>query len=89
MRWKTDVTPEQQQGYRDALESLRVIPELMGLTWGDDAGHFDGNYDIVAVMDFADFESARRYVEHPVHQAYVRDHGSQVIGDRVVVQHDW
>jgi hypothetical protein len=42
-----------------------------------------------AVMDFADFASARTYVEHPVHQTYIRDHASKVVGDRVVVQHDW
>ncbi len=24
------------------------------MTWGDDAGHFDGNFDFVVVMDFAE-----------------------------------
>jgi hypothetical protein len=43
----------------------------------------------VAVMDFDNFAAARRYVDHPLHQAYVKDHASQVIGQRVVVQHDW
>lgn len=88
-RWGDQVSDEQKQGYRDALDSLRAIPELLGLTWGDDARHFEGNFDFVAVMDFADFASARVYVEHPLHQAYVRDHASRLIGDRVVVQHDW
>jgi hypothetical protein len=41
------------------------------------------------VADFADFAAARSYVAHPLHQAYVRDHASQVIGQRIVVQHDW
>ncbi len=89
IRWAAGVSAEVQQGYRDALESLRAIPELLGLTWGDDARHFEGNFDFVAVMDFADFASARVYVEHPLHQAYVRDHVRTVVGDRVVVQHDW
>ena len=62
---------------------------MLALTFGDDARHFEGNFDFVAVMDFADFASARRYVEHPLHQAYVRDHASAVVGQRVVVQHDW
>jgi antirestriction protein ArdC len=56
---------------------------------GDDAGHFDGNFDIVIVSDFESFASARDYVAHPLHQAYVRDHASHVVGERVVVQHDW
>jgi hypothetical protein len=34
----------------------------------------------VAVADFADFAAARRYVAHPLHQAYARDHASKVIG---------
>jgi hypothetical protein len=89
VRWIPDASSEARQGYRDALESLRAIPELLALTWGDDAGHFEGNFDLVAVMDFDDFASARTYVAHPLHQAYVRDHASKVVGERVVVQHDW
>lgn len=89
MRWSDGVSDTEKQGLRDAIESLRVIPELLALTWGDDAGHFEGNFDLVAVMDFADFDSARVYVQHPIHQAYVRDHASKVIGERVIVQHDW
>jgi hypothetical protein len=89
IRWAADASPAAKQGYRDALDTLRAIPELLGLTWGDDARHFEGNYDFVAVMDFADFASARTYVEHPLHQTYIRDHASKVISDRVIVQHEW
>jgi Stress responsive A/B Barrel Domain len=89
IRWAEAVTPEAKQEYRDALDALRGVPQLLALTWGDDAGHFDGNFDFVAVMDFADFASARVYVEHPLHQAYLRDHASKVVGERVIVQHEW
>jgi Stress responsive A/B Barrel Domain len=89
IRWADGISAEAKQEYRDALDSLRGIPELLGLTWGDDARHFEGNFDFVVVMDFADFASARVYVDHPLHQTYVRDHASKVVGDRVVVQHDW
>ena len=89
VQWREDVTDAQKQAYREALDGLRVIPELLAMTWGDDARHFEGNFDFVAVMDFADFASARTYVEHPVHQAYVRDHASRVLAERVVVQHEW
>lgn len=88
-RWADDVSPESKQAFRDAIDALRAIPELLALTYGDDAGYFDDNFDFVAVMDFADFAAARRYVEHPLHQTYVRDHSSQVIGQRVIVQHEW
>ena len=89
IRWSQGVTAEQKQGYRDALEGLRTIPELIALKWGDDAGLFEGNFDFVAVMDFEDFAAARRYVEHPLHQRYVREHAALLIGERVVVQHEW
>ena len=88
-QWADGVSPEAKQAYRDAIERLRAIPELLAMTYGDDAGHFDDNFDFVVVADFADFESARRYVAHPLHQAYVREHASKVVGRRVVVQHDW
>ena len=89
VRWAEGVSPEAKQSYREAIDRLRAIPELLAMTWGDDAGHFDDNFDFVAVMDFDDFASARRYVDHPLHQSYVRDHASQVVGERVVVQHEW
>jgi hypothetical protein len=89
IRWAEGVSVGDKQGFRDALDALRVIPELLTLTWGDDAGYFEGNFDLVAVMDFADFDSARVYVQHPLHQTYIRDHAAKVIGERVIVQHDW
>ncbi len=88
-KWADGISAEAKQEFRDALDRLRDIPELLALTWGDDAGHFDGNFDFVAVMDFADFAAARRYVDHPLHQTYIRDHASQVVGQRVIVQHEW
>jgi hypothetical protein len=88
-RWGDGVSNEMKQAFRDGMESLRDIPELLAMKSGDDAGHFEGNFDFVAVMDFADFKSARDYVANPIHQAYIRDHASQVVGERVIVQHDW
>jgi len=89
IRWAPDVSDESKEAYRDALARLREIPELLALRFGDDAGHFEGNFDFAAVMDFADFDSARLYVAHPLHQTYIRDHASHVVGERVIVQHDW
>jgi len=88
-QWAEGTSPEAKQAFRDAVDRLRAIPELLAMTCGADAGHFDDNFDFVVVADFADFAAARRYVDHPLHQDYVRDHASRIIGKRVVVQHDW
>jgi hypothetical protein len=88
-RWKDGVTEQQKAAFAAAFAGLREIPELISNRFADDARHFDGNYDVVAVMDFPDFASARRYVADDRHQAYIRDFASQMIGERVVVQHDW
>jgi hypothetical protein len=88
-QWVDGVSTEAKQGVRDALDRMRAIPELLAMMCGDDAGHFDDNLDFVVVADFADFASARRYVAHPLHQAYVRENASKVVGQRIFVQHDW
>jgi catechol 2,3-dioxygenase-like lactoylglutathione lyase family enzyme len=88
-RWSTRADATARDGFRAAMESLRTIPELAGLNHGDDAGHFEGNHDYVAVLDFPDFAAARRYVASPVHQAFVREHATSAVDCRVVVQHDW
>jgi catechol 2,3-dioxygenase-like lactoylglutathione lyase family enzyme len=88
-RWAPGTDAVARAGFRDAMESLRAIPELVALRHGDDAAHFDGNHDYVAVLDFPDFASARRYVASDIHQAFVADHARTVVDSRVVVQHDW
>ena len=88
IRWKDGVTEEEQEAYRVALDALRGAPQVINLVWGDDARHFEGNFDLVAVMDFTDFASARLYTEHPVHQAYLLQ-ARKTVGERVIVQHEW
>ncbi len=87
--WAEGVTDDAKAAYREALAGLLEIPELTSLRFADDAGHFEGNFDAVAVMDFPDFAAARRYVADERHQAYIRDFASKLISERVVVQHDW
>jgi catechol 2,3-dioxygenase-like lactoylglutathione lyase family enzyme len=88
-RWSPQADATARDGFRAAMESLRAVPELVALHHGDDAGHFPGNHDYVAVLDFPDFAAARRYVASPVHQAFVREHATSAVDCRVVVQHDW
>ncbi len=88
-RWSAGLGDEAKEAFRAALEGLRGIPELVELHAGDDAGHFADNFDYVAVLDFADFAAARRYVEHPLHRSFIERHASTCIAERVVVQHEW
>ncbi len=89
LRWADGVTEDERAAFQNALDGLRAIPEVTGLRFAEDARHFEGNFDFVAVMDYPDFAAARRYVADERHQAYIRDFASKLIGERVVVQHDW
>jgi catechol 2,3-dioxygenase-like lactoylglutathione lyase family enzyme len=88
-RWAPGVDANARAGFRASMESLRTIPELVALSHGADVQVFPGNHDYVAVMDFPDFDAARRYVASDVHQAFVADHARRSIEARVVVQHEW
>ncbi len=87
--WADSASEDDRAGFRGALDALRAIPELVSLRFGEDAGRFAGNFDFAAVMDFADFDSARRYVEHPLHRSFIADHAKRRVAQRVVVQHEW
>jgi catechol 2,3-dioxygenase-like lactoylglutathione lyase family enzyme len=88
-RWAEDATEADRVGFRAAMESLRAIPELSALRYGDDAAHFEGNHEFVAVLDFPDFAAARRYVDAEPHRRFVTEYAMRVVDARVVVQHDW
>ena len=62
-RWAPGTTDDDRRRFRAALDGLRAVPELSALRHGDDAGHFPGNHDYVAVLDFPDVAAARRYVD--------------------------
>src|SRR6266567_7656771 len=88
-RWSERLGDDAKEAFRAALRGLRAIPELVELHASDDAGHFAGNFEYVAVLDFADFAAARRYVEQPLHQSFIEHHARTCLAERVVVQHDW
>jgi len=87
--WAPGVTADERNGFFDALDRLRSIPEVISVRGGADVEIFDGNYDLVTVLDFADFASARRYVDHPDHQAFLTQWARPLTDKRIVVQHEW
>lgn len=87
--WAAGVTEDQKRGFIEALTALGAIPEVVSIRVGTDVGFFEGNYHVVTVLDFADFASARRYVEHADHQAFVATWSQLCTDKRVIVQHEW
>lgn len=87
--WADGVDEDRKRGFVDAAFGLRRIPEVVSAHAGTDAGHFEGNYGAVTILDFADFASARRYVAHPDHHAFVATWVRPLSAERVVVQYDW
>ncbi len=52
-------------------------------------GGLGPNHDDVAlVADFTEQAAFRRYIDSPAHQAYVREHASQVVSGLAGVQHE-
>jgi hypothetical protein len=50
------------------LESLKgKIPEIRALEVGINCNHVPGEWDLVLVSEFDDFESMKRYQAHPDH----------------------
>jgi catechol 2,3-dioxygenase-like lactoylglutathione lyase family enzyme len=43
----------------------------------------------VSVLEFSDFDAARRYVAHPDHQAFLAEHVRPLTAGRAVVQYEW
>jgi catechol 2,3-dioxygenase-like lactoylglutathione lyase family enzyme len=87
--WADGVTAGQKDAMIGALTSLRRIPEVVSATGGVDAGHFPGNWGAVSVLEFCDFDAARRYVAHPDHQAFLAEYARPLTAGRAVVQYDW
>ena len=73
LRWKPEATPEQKdralaevRGFRDS------IPGIVDLAAGTNLSPHSQGYETVGIMRFADRASLQSYLEHPVHQEFVR-----------------
>jgi catechol 2,3-dioxygenase-like lactoylglutathione lyase family enzyme len=87
--WASGVTDAQKHSFVDALFALRAIPGVAYVHGGIDCGRFPDNYGAVSILEFADFDAARAYVDHPDHQAYIADLVRPLTEGRVVVQYEW
>ena len=62
------------------------IEEISAYSYGADLGLRSGSYDFGVVADFTDVDDFRRYVDHPVHQGFIRERLTPVLKDRVSIQ---
>jgi hypothetical protein len=86
--WREGVTDRQRDAFHLAVLSFSGIPEVRCLSAGHDLALHGDTWDYVYVIDFADVDSAVRYAEHPLHQAFVTDHAIPLMDRRAVVQYD-
>ena len=63
------------------------IAEIRRYAFGPDAGLASGNFDFAVVADFDDEAAYGRYVDHPSHQALIREHIRPILAERVAVQY--
>lgn len=72
-----------------SLELARLaesISEISTYTYGQDLGLRDGNFDFAVVADFENAAAFSGYVNHPDHQAFIQDHLTPVVTERVALQ---
>lgn len=88
-RWNDGVTDQQIDAFTDALIALRAkMPMLLSYRFGRDLGLRDGNfaYGVVAELESADMVD--EYLDHALHQEFVRDFVVDMVAERRAVQID-
>jgi hypothetical protein len=86
-RLKKDAPSDASQSLEEGLLQLaQTISEMASYDYGTDLGLREGNFDFAVVADFEDKEAFARYVNHPDHQAFIRDRLTPVLEDRVSLQ---
>ncbi len=88
-RWSEDgVSDETKTAIAAGLDKLAGLPMTLGYHHGPDAGVSDGNWDYVAVGDFATVEDYKAYAVEPGHVALITDLIKPNISARAAVQYD-
>jgi hypothetical protein len=87
-----DDAPGKSAAFTEIAQGLgglpHVIPELKTLHIGQDVAQTDGNWDLVAIMDFDSTEGLAAYQVHPEHKkvaAMIRTH----VTGRAVVDYEY
>ena len=77
---KPDLTPDQREKFRAALESLRGIPAIremhIGVPAPTDRPVVDRTYSVALTVILNDMEAHDAYQIHPLHKTFVADFAS-------------
>jgi hypothetical protein len=86
-RFSPEAPADAARSLEEGLTRIReTVETIAAYTFGPDRGLRDGNNDIAVVADFENEDDFRTYVDHPEHQAFIRDRLSPVISERVSLQ---
>jgi stress responsive alpha/beta barrel protein len=84
-------TPELDSGGRDAIalsleDLVGVVPGLVSMRCGRDAGLVTDNAEFAVVADFTDTDAWRGYLDHPAHVAVASTQIRPFVTQRVAAQ---
>jgi hypothetical protein len=86
-RLKEDSPVGTRQSLEEGLFVLaQTISQISAYAYGGDLGLRDGNFDFGVVADFEDAKAFETYVNHPDHQAFLRERLMPVLDDRASLQ---
>lgn len=86
-RLKQDAPPGATQSLEEGLFLLaQTIKQIARYDYGADLGLREGNYHFAVVADFENAADFATYVDHPDHQAFLKDRLTPVLEERVSLQ---
>lgn len=86
-RWNEGVTAAQVEAFTDALIELRAqMPMLLSFRFGPDLGLREGNFEYGVVAELEAPELVSVYLDHPLHQVFVKDYAVPMVAERRAVQ---
>lgn len=84
---RTDAPAGSIQSLEEGLFLIaQTIKEIASYDYGADLGLREGNFDFAVVADFTTAEDFERYVQHPDHQAFLKDRLTPILAERVSIQ---
>ncbi|MFA7477076.1 MAG: Dabb family protein [Acidimicrobiia bacterium] len=87
LTFKPEATPEALNNLAEALRALPAqISEIRSYEVGLDLGYNDANYQLGIIASFENREDWQTYLDHPAHQAVVRDHIAPIVTARAAIQ---